>query len=100
VILVVRNDAKAMDQGGGSDEDVGVADRLSSLLQRGIDFGSPDHDLLCQRQDPAVRRLPETLRADPEQLSLLPVTNASGEVMPLSELARVRFDLGPGTCAP
>jgi Cu/Ag efflux pump CusA len=41
-------------------------------------------------------RLPEGLRADPEQLALLPVTNATGDVMPLSELARVRFDLGPG----
>jgi CzcA family heavy metal efflux pump len=41
-------------------------------------------------------RLPEALRADPEQLSLLPVTSTNGDVLPLSELARVRFDLGPG----
>jgi CzcA family heavy metal efflux pump len=41
-------------------------------------------------------RLPEDLRMDPERLALLPVTSATGDVMPLSELARVRFDLGPG----
>ena len=41
-------------------------------------------------------RLPESLRADRERLGALPVTSAAGDVVPLGELARVRFDLGPG----
>jgi CzcA family heavy metal efflux pump len=41
-------------------------------------------------------RLPESLRADRERLGSLPVTTPAGDVVPLGELARVRFDLGPG----
>ena len=41
-------------------------------------------------------RLPESLRADRERLGALPVTTRVGNVVPLGELARVRFDLGPG----
>jgi Cu/Ag efflux pump CusA len=41
-------------------------------------------------------RLPESLRSDRDRLGALPVSTAAGDVVPLGELARVRFDLGPG----
>jgi len=41
-------------------------------------------------------RLPEALRADRERLHTRPVTTPAGAVVALGELARVRFDLGPG----
>ncbi len=43
-----------------------------------------------------VVRLPERLRASREELAALPVPTPAGHTVPLGEVARVRFDLGPG----
>jgi CzcA family heavy metal efflux pump len=43
-----------------------------------------------------VVRLPERLRQDRDRLDQLPVTTASGNVVRLGDVARVRFDVGPG----
>jgi Cu/Ag efflux pump CusA len=43
-----------------------------------------------------VMRYPESLRSDRDRLADLPVTAPGGRVLALSEVARVRFDLGPG----
>jgi CzcA family heavy metal efflux pump len=43
-----------------------------------------------------VVRFPAGLRADRDRLESLPVTTPSGGVIRLGDVARVRFDLGPG----
>jgi Cu/Ag efflux pump CusA len=43
-----------------------------------------------------VVRFPERLREDRQRLDQLPVTTASGSLIRLGDVARVRFDLGPG----
>ncbi len=43
-----------------------------------------------------VVRLPERLRLHRDDLEALPVTASDGRVLRLGEVARVRFDLGPG----
>jgi CzcA family heavy metal efflux pump len=43
-----------------------------------------------------VVRFPERLRSHRDALESLPVTTPSGHVIRLGEVARVRFDLGPG----
>jgi CzcA family heavy metal efflux pump len=43
-----------------------------------------------------VVRFPERLREDRARLDQLPLTTPSGSVIRLGEVARVRFDLGPG----
>ncbi|NOT32797.1 MAG: efflux RND transporter permease subunit [Candidatus Eisenbacteria bacterium] len=42
-----------------------------------------------------VARFPAGLRRDREQIASLPVTKPNGSIIPLGEVARVRFDLGP-----
>jgi Cu/Ag efflux pump CusA len=42
-----------------------------------------------------VVRYPEDLRRDRDRIANLPVTTPAGRVLPLSEVARIRFDLGP-----
>jgi Cu/Ag efflux pump CusA len=42
-----------------------------------------------------VVRYPEDLRRDRSQIESLPVTAPNGRVLPLAEVARIRFDLGP-----
>jgi CzcA family heavy metal efflux pump len=42
-----------------------------------------------------VVRYPEDLRRDRDQIESLPVTTPGGRVLPLAEVARIRFDLGP-----
>jgi len=43
-----------------------------------------------------VVRFPERLRKDRQRLDELPVTTPSGSLIRLGDVARVRFDLGPG----
>ena len=43
-----------------------------------------------------VVRFPERLRLHRDDLEALPVTTPAGQVLRLGEVARVRFDLGPG----
>jgi len=43
-----------------------------------------------------VVRFPERLREDRQRLDQLPVTTPSGSLIRLGDVARVRFDLGPG----
>jgi len=43
-----------------------------------------------------VVRFPERLRLHRDDLEALPVTTAAGQVLRLGDVARVRFDLGPG----
>jgi Cu/Ag efflux pump CusA len=43
-----------------------------------------------------VVRFPERLRLHRDDLEALPVTTPGGAVIRLGEVARVRFDLGPG----
>jgi Cu/Ag efflux pump CusA len=43
-----------------------------------------------------VVRFPEVLRADRSRLELLPVTTPGGGMIRLGDVARVRFDVGPG----
>lgn len=42
-----------------------------------------------------VVRYPEDLRRDRDQIEGLPVTTPGGRVLPLAEVAHIRFDLGP-----
>jgi len=42
-----------------------------------------------------VVRYPEDLRRDRSQIESLPVTAPNGRIIPLAEVARIRFDLGP-----
>ncbi len=67
--------------------------RSVEALFQGTEAGQMIEGGLASR---VVVRFPERLRADRDRLTNLPVTAPDGSVLPLGELARVRFDLGPG----
>jgi CzcA family heavy metal efflux pump len=87
--LVVDFDRQTMARHGLSP--AAVAEAVEALFQ-GVQVGEViDQGLTSQ----IVVRFPEELRNARERLALLPVTTPGGAVIPLSEVADVRFDLGP-----
>ncbi|MDX1998242.1 MAG: efflux RND transporter permease subunit [Thermoanaerobaculia bacterium] len=75
---------------GGSSAELGR--NLEALFQ-----GSSAAELVADGiVSRVVMRYPERLRADRRALAGLPVTTATGAVIPLGEVATPRFDLGPG----
>ena len=88
--LLVDFDREAMARHGLTP--VGMAQSLEALFQ-GAPAGEILQGGLASR---VVVRFPERLRDDRDALSALPVTTPAGDVLRLGEVARVRFDLGPG----
>ena len=88
--LLVDFDRAAMGRYGLSP--ARLSQSLEALFQ-GTEAGEIVEGGLASR---VVVRLPERLRADRDALDALPVTTAEGRVVRLGEVARVRFDLGPG----
>jgi CzcA family heavy metal efflux pump len=70
----------------------GMAQSVEALFQ-GTVAGEVVEGGLTSR---VVVRFPERLRRDRDQLTALAVTTPGGQVIRLGEVARVRFDLGPG----
>ncbi len=66
--------------------------RTVEALFQGSEVGQISGAGLVSR---VVVRYPEVLRRDRDQIGSLPVTTPSGHILPLAEVARVRFDLGP-----
>jgi len=66
--------------------------RTVEALFQGAEVGQIAEDGIVSR---VVVRYPETLRSNRDQLANLPVTTPEGNVIPLSQVAHVRFDLGP-----
>ena len=66
--------------------------RTVEALFQGAEVGQVVEQGIVSR---VVVRFPEALRRNREDIAALPVTTPSGRIVPLSELARVRFDLGP-----
>ncbi|HVE66877.1 MAG TPA: efflux RND transporter permease subunit, partial [Thermoanaerobaculia bacterium] len=75
--------------------DLSPADLARSVeaLFQGTDAGEIVEGGLTSR---VVVRFPPGMRADRDRLESLPVTTPAGSVIRLGEVARVRFDLGPG----
>jgi CzcA family heavy metal efflux pump len=87
--LVIDFDRERMARHGLDPAD--VAEAVEALFQ-GVPVGEIiDRGITSQ----IVVRLPEELRNARERVSVLPVTTPAGQVVPLSEVADVRFDLGP-----
>ena len=88
--LLVEFDREAMARHGLSPAD--VAQSLEALFQ-GTVAGEIVEGGLTSR---VVVRFPERLRARREDMASLPVTAPGGAILRLGDVARVRFDLGPG----
>lgn len=88
--LLVEFDREAMARHGLSPAD--VAQSLEALFQ-GTVAGELVEGGLTSR---VVVRFPERLRARREDMASLPVTAPGGAILRLGDVARVRFDLGPG----
>jgi CzcA family heavy metal efflux pump len=87
--LVVDFDRQAMARHGLAPAD--VAEALEGLFQ-GVEVG----EVVDQGVSSAiVVRFPEGLRSNRDRLQQLPVTTPEGRVIALSDVATVRFDLGP-----
>jgi CzcA family heavy metal efflux pump len=67
--------------------------RSVEALFQGTDAGEIVEGGLSSR---IAVRFPERLRADRDRILSLPVTTPEGASLPLSDVATVRFDLGPG----
>ncbi|MBI4917569.1 MAG: efflux RND transporter permease subunit [Acidobacteria bacterium] len=87
--LVLEPDRLAMARYGLSAD--GLAATIEALFQ-GTEVGEVLEEGLVSR---VVVRFPDRLRADRDRLAALPVTTAAGRIVRLSDVARVRFDLGP-----
>jgi CzcA family heavy metal efflux pump len=88
--LLVDFDREAMARHGLRPADVGRS--LEALFQ-GTPAGEIVEGGLASR---VVVRFPERLRERREDVAALPVTTPTGAVLRLGDVARVRFDLGPG----
>ncbi len=88
--LLVEFDREAMARHGLSPAD--VARSLEALFQ-GTVAGEIVESGLTSR---VMVRFPERLRARREDMASLPVTARGGAMLRLGDVARVRFDLGPG----
>ncbi|MCM2269829.1 MAG: efflux RND transporter permease subunit, partial [Thermoanaerobaculia bacterium] len=87
--LVIDFDREAMARHGLTP--AGLAAAVEALFQ-GVEVGEVVDGGLTSG---IVVRLPEALRSSRERLARLPVTTPAGALVALSEVARVRFDLGP-----
>jgi Cu/Ag efflux pump CusA len=88
--LIVDFDREAMARHGLSPAH--LAQSVEALFQ-GTPAAEIVHGGLTSR---VVVRFPERLRQDAERLDQLPLTTSSGSLIRLGDVARVRFDLGPG----
>jgi CzcA family heavy metal efflux pump len=88
--LLIEADRTRLAQRGISPRD--FARSVEALFQ-GTDAGEIVEGGLSSR---VVVRFPERLRADRDRIGSLPVTAPDGAALSLSDVARVRFDLGPG----
>ncbi|MBI4917714.1 MAG: efflux RND transporter permease subunit [Acidobacteria bacterium] len=87
--LVLEPDRLAMARYGLSADD--LAATIEALFQ-GAEVGEVLEEGLVSR---VVVRFPARLRADRDRLAVLPVATAAGRIVRLSDVARLRFDLGP-----
>jgi CzcA family heavy metal efflux pump len=88
--LIIAFDRTAMARHGVTPE--GLSRAVEALYQ-GTAAGELIADGLVSR---VVVRFPERLRQDRARVAQLPITTAEGDVVPLGDVARVRFDYGPG----
>ena len=88
--LLVDFDREALARYGLSPAD--LARSVEALFQ-GTEAGEIVEGGITSR---VVVRFPAALRAERDRLDSLPVTTPSGGVVRLGDIARVRFDLGPG----
>ncbi len=88
--LLIDFDRPAMAQRGLSAVELA---RMVEALFQGTQVAEVVEDGLASR---VVVRFPETLRQSEEDLASLPVTTSDGRLIQLGDVARVRFDLGPG----
>jgi CzcA family heavy metal efflux pump len=88
--LLVEFDRAAMARHGVTP--AGLARSLEALFQ-GTAAGEIVEGGLTSR---VVVRFPERLRARRDEMAALPVTTPSGATLRLSDVAHIRFDLGPG----
>lgn len=87
--LVVDFDREAMARHGLTP--AGLARAVEALFQ-GVEVGEVIEGGVASS---VVVRFPDSLRSDRDRLEQLPVTTPGGDVIALSEVATVRFDLGP-----
>lgn len=88
--LVIEADRARLAQRGIPPRD--FAQSLEALFQ-GADAGEIVEGGLSSR---VAVRFPERLRADRDRIVALPMTTPDGASLALGDVARVRFDLGPG----
>ena len=87
--LLIDFDRTAMARHGLRSE--ALARTIEALFQ-GTEVGEIVEDGIVSR---VVVRFPERLRSDRERLAALPVVTPAGDVVPIGNVAHVRFDLGP-----
>ena len=88
--LVIDFDRRALPLHGLTP--AGLSRSVEALFQ-GTEAGEIVEDGVVSR---VVVRLPERLRASREELAALPVPTPSGRTVRLGDVARPKFDLGPG----
>ncbi len=88
--LVIEYDRRAMTLHGLTP---GSLSRSVEALFQGAEAGEVLHEGIAAR---VVVALPERLRARREELDALPVPTPAGGTVRLGDVARPRFDLGPG----
>jgi CzcA family heavy metal efflux pump len=87
--LVIDFDREAMARHGLAPADLAAA--VEALFQ-GVEVGEVVDQAIAS---PIVVRFPEELRQTRDRLAQLPVATPGGEIVALSEVAGIRFDLGP-----
>jgi cobalt-zinc-cadmium resistance protein CzcA len=75
---------------------INVAD-ISDLIQTGIGGGAVSQVFIGERHYDTTVRFPPSSRSTPEAIGSLLLTSSSGALVPLSEVARVRLQLGEST---
>jgi len=75
---------------------INVAD-ITDLIQTGIGGGAVSQVFISDRRYDVTVRFEERVRNDPEALGHLVLTSTSGALIPLSEVARIKLQLGEST---
>src|SRR5215471_5367669 len=75
---------------------INVAD-ISDLIQLGVGGGAVSQVFIGERRYDTTVRFPENWRGNPEAIGNLVLTSSSGALIPLSQVARIKFQSGEST---
>jgi cobalt-zinc-cadmium resistance protein CzcA len=88
--------AIAVDRAAAARYGINIAD-VSDLIQTGIGGGAVSQVFIGERRYDTTVRFPESTRNTPEAIGNLLLTSSSGALVPLSQVAAIRLQLGEST---